>query len=274
MPEGPEVQRLVDHLSQYVLGSRYTSMFVCHSSFSRRLEIPDGLEREMASSEVQFSKVSRRGKYILFEFASSDFNPVILSHLGFTGWWTLSWAPPVNNDDMIHKVSLKDTRLVLYTDNGRMIYTDPRTLGRLYYFRSLSDAQQSKYLVNMAPGLETPEGKQRLIVTLPKTGRRIRDVLLDQKIGSSIGNYLVAEILYVARLNGHEKAKGLNLDQRSRLFKAIDECFALASATQSRDWWRVFRRKTCPEGHPITREVWGSRGHYTCMVCAPRDGSF
>jgi len=220
-----------------------------------------------------FNKVDRRGKFLLIHVgAPGEHDRVILSHLGFTGWWVPSWAEKTVPLRFLHNVQEKDVRIMFGTDKGVLRVIDPRALSRMRIYCSEEEALTSRHLVKMGPDADTPAAEIALANALPKTGRRIRDVIMDQQIVCGIGNYLCCEILYRALLHGHEKANKLTSYQKGLLSMSIKSTIQQACVEDSHDWWSVFRKKTCPKGHPITREDWGARGHYLCYECQGKPG--
>jgi formamidopyrimidine-DNA glycosylase len=193
-----------------------------------------------------------------------------LVHFKFTGWLIPSWVENPAPRRFLHPMDPgKHTRMEINTDRGTVFLTDPRCLSRTWIYPSLKAALTGNELKAMAPDVDTEAGIRSLLVGISRTGRRIRDVIMDQRLAAGIGNYLCCEALYRAGLHGAEKAKTLTDDQKVRLIESIREVVKLGESEDNHDWWAVFRKKKCPKDHSVTRESWGSRGHYCCYTCQP-----
>lgn len=286
MPELPEVRFLVANLQKEILGSTVSSMYAYHASI---VTTPEDKKFTLTEANLYLSglfsaeagnvsfvykifAISRRGKYIIIQMdaikeGQKVLHLVWLLHLGFTGWLIPTWAEKKYPVRFNHQREESEAKLVIETDRGVLILTDPRVLSRSRFFSSMDAVNTSRFLNRMGPDADSDEGKKALIRAVANTNRRIRDVILDQQVASGIGNYLSAEVLYRAGLNGHERAGMVAKTAMNRLLLSIAETISIAEAQDSHDWWAVFQRKKCPKGHDVTREEWGSRGHYVCYEC-------
>jgi formamidopyrimidine-DNA glycosylase len=95
--------------------------------------------------------------------------------------------------------------------------------------------------------------------------RLIRGILMDQKIlCSGVGNYLLAEILYYARLYPDITTRQLSVEMISHLY---DVCLYVITGHYRKTLEKViYNRKICPNGHTISRETRGSRPMFFCAV--------
>lgn len=286
MPEIAEVTWLVDTLNKHVKGAQILSTKVFQHNIvypsatdakAKSLEDAQSfLDTELApvgTTPLQIAGVFRRGKYVIIDLQAPghpEHKKTILSHLGFTGWWIPSWAAKASPETFIEGIYLSHTKIVVETDKGPLHFTDSRALAKIFVFPGLEATLNSRYLKDMGPDAHSPEGNTVLLKTLQKTGRRVRDVILDQRTACGIGNYLACEALNRAKLHGAERAKTLTQKQRMDLVKAVNEVINLALKEETNHWWRVFRRKETPDGNPVTRESWGRRGHYLAYAEQPK----
>jgi formamidopyrimidine-DNA glycosylase len=216
--------------------------------------------------DAKILSIKNIAKFTLFETTKS----CILTHLGFTGWWIPQEAPEHRPRKFIHQLKEENIRLTIHTDKGLLKYLDPRLLGRNRIYPNKQEALESRHLKNMAPEADSVEGIQRLTETVPTTGRKIKDVILDQKTISGIGNYLACEILFDAKIHPGRTAKALSLGEQYILIQSIRDCIKKAEIEDSRDWWRVFQRAGQPCfrcGGIVIREDWKTRGTYLCPSC-------
>jgi formamidopyrimidine-DNA glycosylase len=241
------------------------------SQFTKReKEAEEFLKTALEGAEI--TNIQNSAKFILTETTKQT----ILTHLGFTGWWIPIEAPVHRPKKFTHTLKEENYRFILHTTKGDLKYLDPRLLGRNRLYINKEEALLSRHLKNLAPEADTEEGRRNLLLVVKKTGRKIRDVLLDQKILSGIGNYLVCEILFEAKIHGATKAKTLTDLEIERITAAIQSCINKASIIEDRSWWQVFQRSGKPCYHcgtTIVREVWTNRGNYTCPCCqtSPKD---
>lgn len=80
----------------------------------------------------------------------------------------------------------------------------------------------------------------------------VRDVLLDQKVlCSGIGNYLIAEIMYYAKLHPSVTLSQLQL---AELYALYDICLWVVKGHYDHSLEKViYGKATCPHGHPIIK---------------------
>lgn len=269
MPELPEVRWLEKNLKKGFVGAKIKSMPVYHENVIIK---PKGMKAQEYVAQVigprffrEVKDIQRRGKYILIVLEPES---VILVHFKFTGWLIPSWVPEPAPRRFLHPMDPgKHTRLEIETDRGTVFLTDPRCLSRTWIYPTLSAALTGNELKNMGPDADTPEGQKALAREMLRTGRKIRDVIMDQRVAAGVGNYLCCEALFKAGLHGAEKAKTLTDDQKIKLIQEIKTVIQLGETHDHHDWWSVFRKKKCPHGHSVIREAWGTRGHYRCSEC-------
>jgi formamidopyrimidine-DNA glycosylase len=282
VPEIAEVRHLVGHLNQSVIGVNLLGGSITH----QKLWDSDLDWSETWKTRIRkIQSVDRRGKYVIIVGEAGT----ILTHLGFTGWYVPSWNLEGNVPRrFLHPVELNHSRAQIETEKGPLHLVDPRALSRTRFFNTKDEALESRYLNRMSPDADTHAGQQKLFheitgmhigfdanfeplniptpVKCRRSGRKIRDFILDQKVVGGIGNYLCCESLHRANLHGSEIVSDMSLDQVFSLLKAIRETINLAMTSDNKDWWQVFQRKQTPDGKPVVREVWGTRGHYTALV--------
>jgi len=228
--------------------------------------------RDLFSAPRRVKSVERVGKFIIIGF---DPELALLVHFGFTGWIVPTWAKETQPRTFLHPVNtVKYERLSLGTHQGSIVWSDPRALGRTRVFDSTEEAKKSKYLIHMGPDADTSEGAICLHNAIVGNGkrrsrRRLRDLLMDQRVIAGLGNYLCCEVLNRAKFHGAEPANTLSATNVITLYEAIKECITAAETNSDHSWWRVFRRKETPDGNLVTREVWGNRGHYVAYAEQP-----
>ncbi len=272
MPEAPEVRWMCKNL-QFIVGARINDFTVYRgevvsfgdTQFTKR-EDEATLFLQETLNEASILSIENRGKFTIIETNKAT----ILTHLGFTGWWIPQNAPEHRPRKFIHTLKEENIRLVIHTDRGPLKYLDPRLFGRNRIYPTKQQAIESRHLNRMGPDADTELGINVLLKAIPKSGRRIKDLIMDQQLVSGVGNYLACEILFDARIHGGRPAKSLTKQERNNLSISILKNFRLATVAEDRNWWNVFQKVGEPCfhcGHLIIREVWGNRGNYTCLKC-------
>ncbi len=160
-------------------------------------------------------KIDRAGKYLVFHFSAEAGKPgLMVIHLGMTGRLLLNAAK---------KNSYSKVEFIFSRD--RLVYIDVRRFGFI-----LTGAKAAAAL---------PAGIDALSQDLSRAGERIlrsrspiKNVLLDQKIVSGIGNIYASEILFSAGVNPTRLASQLCGDELKRIFEATRSVLRKAIAAK------------------------------------------
>ena len=161
---------------------------------------------------LKFKKISRRSKYLLF-FFNKDI--VMLVHLGMTGKFFF-----VNNNRRKYKTSFyydineeKDKKhdhiIFDLSNNQKLIYNDIRKFGFIKFIKpaNLNHNLHLKYL-----GPEPLSAKFNIEYFknyIKGKERTIKNILMDQKFISGLGNIYVNEILFSSGVRPTKKIKKL-----------------------------------------------------------------
>jgi len=279
MPELPEVETVARQVRPRLVGRAIERV---HVHWSRTLggAAPRAFAR--AVEGARFTRVERRGKYIVFELARGE-SPAgfLVGHLRMTGRMLVEPAPERAPDY---------ERVAFELDDGRRFsFLDVRKFGRLVHAARAED-------VVGALGPE-PLGEQCSAAwfarALRERARRVKPLLLDQSFVAGLGNIYVDESLHAARVHPlarsdrlpRERARALWSAMRATLHAAIERegsSFDAFYRTPEgkpgsyQDAFRVYGRagEPCAScGGAIRRIVVGQRGTHYCPRCqrAPRD---
>jgi formamidopyrimidine-DNA glycosylase len=281
MPELPEVEVLARHLRPLLNGKTIRRIRVHRAKI---LQPTPERELKRVLTGAQFTDLSRRGKYLLFELYSKSARKSItlLGHLGMTGRMFVSRKnePPP-----------KHAAVVFELNRGNFIFEDTRYFGRL----TLDPAAVEK----LGP---EPLGKhfstELFARGLKRSRQPVKVKLLDQSLVAGIGNIYASEALFRARISPRLAANRLTFAQIERLRRAIrevlvaaiaggstvplnfsgdgrrDGLFYFGRAPGTQDFYeerlRVYDRagKPCGRcGHPIKRIVQSARSTFYCPHC-------
>jgi formamidopyrimidine-DNA glycosylase len=278
MPELPEVETIRSRLAPALTGRRFEHVQI----FDPRLTRPEPPEAVASALEGErIVDVGRRGKYLVFAFASGRH---LLVHLRMTGN-VLHPAPAGPEDDPY-------VRAVVNLDNGSDVaYRDVRRFGT---WALLEPGELDEYFAARRLGGE-PLERSFTAKALAKAlaGRRapVKAALLDQRAAAGIGNIYADEALWYARVHPLLPAGELGDEQVAALRRGIRRALELGIARQGatlRDYrgadgeqgrmqkeFRVYGRagEPCPRcGTPIEKIRAGGRGTWYCPACQPAPG--
>ncbi len=171
---------------------------------------------------LKIIKILRRSKFLLFVFEK---NTVMLAHLGMTGKLFF-----INEKAVKHKTSFyynldeskdnKHNRLIFsLSKSQKLIYNDVRKFG----FIKILDKRQLKYnlhLKNLGPeplsnSFDFKYFKNYLI----SRNRTIKDILMDQKFVSGLGNIYVNEVLFLSKVKPAKKTYLIKDIEINRIIK-------------------------------------------------------
>lgn len=205
MPEGPEVAITSQYLDSKMRGKQLTDIKVLSGRYKRTPMT--GLASLKRALPLKVLEVNSRGKFMWFNL-EERFD--IWNTFGLTGMWRLE----------------KDTyaRIELKMGNKSFYFSDMRNFGTMKV--SKDKAALMTKLRSLTPDfLRDP-------VNLSKINQYdtpVAALLMDQtKLGSGLGNYLVAESLYRARLSPHRLGSSLTRAEIKRLEDAIKYTIKLA----------------------------------------------
>ncbi len=270
VPELPEVETVARQLASLIEGRR-----------ARRLAVYDAKLAAAARTDIEsrtVERVVRRGKQVLFEFASragGDRRPFWLAvHLRMTGRlvFTESARPCAH------------LRAALELDRGAVQLVDPRRFATLTWLRSpdeLTPVGLDPRSAAFTPGA--------LGALLARRRQPIKTWLLRQDALAGLGNIYASEILHRARISPRRRAATLDRKEIARLHDATRRTLDLAikwNGTTFSDFQdargatggflrflQVYDRegRPCPRCRtPIRRIVQQQRSTYYCPTCVKR----
>lgn len=262
MPELPEVETVVRELQAKVKGKTLSSV----DPVFAKVFPPDSDSKKLQGLTI--SSVSRRAKYIIFNFSQEDLH--LIAHLRMTGEFLFDQDGENN----------RFIRCIFhFTDRTVMYFCDMRKFGRLEICSDLAE-----YFKKM--GIE-PLGDDLTVAFLQKrlqSSRSIKALLLDQSLIAGIGNIYADEILFLSKINPQrsglqitaKELLALKKNIKTVLQKAIDDTGITLPDYRERAnkdfYYNVYGRakqacKIC--GHKIEKIRLGGRGTNFCPVCQP-----
>ncbi len=182
-------------------------------------------------------------------------------------WLTLGMTGRIVNEEDVNKPRASNSDKTgsdprwffetLDTSNGqrrKIYYRDPRNFGTLIF--SLSALELENKLASLGPDLLDLDNttEEVFIEAMNKSTqkRNICKFLMDQSRIAGVGNYILAEGLYRARIDPFASLAEINLEQRKSLFRELREVITTSYNSQG---------LTRPNGGTY-RSVDGSRGQF------------
>ncbi len=201
MPELPEVEVLVRHLRQRLMGRKIQSVEIRREKVIRPTQVA-AFKRALRGGT--FTAIERRGKYILFTLQKKK-ELLLLGHLGMTG---RMFVVPGSSAEPRH------TAVVLGLGEEKFIYEDTRYFGRL--------TLDTKPLANLGPEpLSSEFDIAEFARRLKRSAQPIKLRLLDQSLIAGVGNIYASEALHLAAISPRTSARKLTLVQAKKLARAI-----------------------------------------------------
>ena len=226
MPEKPEAQTMTDKLNSDLAGY-YLTQFTLQSD---KFEITN-LNKLQTLLPRGIVRIFSRGKKVIWELEGGIF---IVTSLGMTGRWVYSQLPHVRVCATLAAIEGNTV-----TPIGNVYFDDQRMIGG--NIELAFDLDQVKQLLkNVGPDLLLDDITFDYFYSILKAAPNwvITKFLKEQKYFSGIGNYLVAEILYRARVRPDRKLANLSLDECKRLWEesrnTIYESYMLGGFTIER----------------------------------------
>lgn len=284
MPELPEVETIVKKLHQVLNNKVVLEIRV------NRAKSFQGKSSEIAGKKI--IKVSRRAKLIRFHFPN---NVNILAHLKMTGQFIfvdknnkLGGGHP--SSDWVGDLPSKHTRIEIdlldkeTNVSSNLYFNDMRVFG---WLKVMSDEMVELEYQKYGPDINTQDASlEHFSSKIKKTSRNIKQVIMDNKIISGVGNIYACDGLNLAKIHPDRPANSLTIEEAKNLLKSlkkvIDLGIKLGGATISdyknvdgfsgkyQDAVRTYGRegqecKNC--GSAITKTKIGGRGTFFCPNC-------
>ena len=215
MPEICEIALTSEILNDTLKGMKLKSFKIVGGKYLKKS--PTGYDVFKKKLPLNLKKISSQGKFMWFEF---DENHYIFNTFGVYGKWSFEKHPNpvakltfVDEDD-----DSNDTKEIV------VWYMDQLNFGTFKF--TTSKVEFEKKLKTLGPDylkdeITFKDFKERM-KKVKDQNKQIVKVLMHQKwIGSGLGNYLVPEILYRAKISPHRAIKKLENTELKLLYNTI-----------------------------------------------------
>jgi formamidopyrimidine-DNA glycosylase len=269
MPELPEVESTRRGIERAISGDRVQELRI----YDHRLRWPIPSELPKLLSGQRLEGVGRRAKYLLLRLERGT----LILHLGMSG--SLRVLPAATP-------RLKHDHFELLLESGLSLrFNDPRRFGSLHY--SGRDPAQHPLLRSLAPEpLEPGFDAAYLHRQTRKRRAAIKQVIMNSRLVTGVGNIYASEALFRARLRPRRAARSLSHKDCALLVRAVRAALSAAiraGGTTLRDYVGTdgnpgyFRQKLYVyerDGQPcricgtlIRKITQGQRSSYFCPHC-------
>lgn len=213
MPELPEVETIRRGLDRFIVKKKIVRVEVlCEKSYIG----------ELVTGRVV--KIRRYGKALVIDL---DDGYSMMVHLRMTGQliWrgeSAGFAGGHPSDNFIDKLPNKQTRVVIYFEDGVLYFNDQRKFGFIKVMPTI-EVEKDGFIRKLAKepwemtGEELYERLQRHKNAVAKA------VILDQTVICGLGNIYADEALYLAGIHPERRAGSLSLKEAKRLISAARE---------------------------------------------------
>lgn len=214
MPEGPEVLLTSQFIDYYVKSRRLLEINILSGRYQNKS--PDGYDEFIDNLPMVVRQVSSKGKFLWFSLTNKAGSHYIWNTFGMTGTWT-------TYQDRHSRIEF------VFSRNKRLYFNDMRNFGTVKFDSNRQNLDNK--LAKIAPDFIQSNVDITPILDIDKP---IVAILMDQtKIGSGIGNYLVAEILYRAKISPHRHGTSFDKKELKRLDRSIKYTMKLAYCNNS-----------------------------------------
>jgi formamidopyrimidine-DNA glycosylase len=216
MPEVPEIAITVQYLKTKLIGKYITSMKILSGRYTH--EKLDNTHIFDTGAKIKdpykIIDIDSKGKFLWFTLKNSNKKIFIANTLGMTGLWSFFKDP---SSRIKFTVLSKNKKYNLY-------FIDQRNFGQINIYEDEKDIKNR--LDRLAPdilkgGLSDGDVLELIEKYLKKKSKNtniVKVLMGDQSaIVSGIGNYLIAEILYDAKINPHRMLSNLSRTEKKRL---------------------------------------------------------
>lgn len=277
MPEIAEVCLTSQILDSVLYNQSLKRIDISSQKYLR--QSPVGYKDFSHSLPLKLYSVESKGKFMWFTLGNKQ-KWYIWNSFGLTGGWSLK---PTSYD-----------RLIFYFSDIVIYYYDMRNFGTFHFIND------NKLMTQKLNSLGPDFLKQNFDIDIVSTiSKPIVKILMNQKtLGSGLGNYLTAEILYRSQISPYRLGTSLSKNEKKRLQYWIKYLVKLAytynrigymqnllfthklrkknyhpeiKLKESSFRFLVYRQKTDPKGNPVVKDkIVGSGSTFRTTYWVPK----
>ncbi len=296
VPELPEIETIIQGAQKYLIGKKIKKVEI------KVPKIVDFLVEEFKKGSIgaEIINIRRFAKIIVIDLNNGN---SILIHLKLTGQ-LIYQQPATSNQQSAGSREPRQRRgvpeagswkhqplphnythvIFEFADGSHLYFNDIRKFGYLKLVKT-SEVKERPEIKNLGPEPLDGWTYQEFAEKLKRRPRsNIKQVLMDQKFVSGIGNIYANEILFHARVRPLHIVSELTEEQKKQIFKSIQfilkKGIAMGGSSENTyvnlegkkgdfmKYAKVYRQNSCKVcGSPIKRIVIGGRGTFYCPGC-------
>ena len=218
MPELPEVEVVKRSLEKKILNLIIQKVKINDS----KLRYNVNKEKIYKLKGKKIEKIYRRSKFLIFQLTGKTF---MLVHLGMTGkFFFIDKKRKKLKTSFYYKLDpekdSKHDRIIFYLEsNQKLIYNDVRKFGFIKFYNK-DKLNKSMHLKNLGPeplnkGWNSTYFKKYIL----GKERNIKDILMDQKFVSGIGNIYANETLFLSSIKPSRKVSKIKDHEIEKIIK-------------------------------------------------------
>jgi formamidopyrimidine-DNA glycosylase len=212
--ELPEVEVVRRDLEKDVVGRKVAEAEVRPSKNAMRVIRRHGKRKEFTDRLAgrKFTKAERRGKYVLLHMDNGD---VLVVHFGMSGQFVRGSkrVPLVQHTHVV----------ITFAQGGDLRFVDPRTFGEMFV-TAADELGKVKELQHIAiDPLDHVFTWNAFGGALAQRATKMKQLLMDQKFISGLGNIYSDEVLFGAGLRYDRMSDSLSSQEVRRLYRAMQE---------------------------------------------------
>ena len=215
MPELPEVEVVKKSLEGRIKNLIIKKVIINDKKLRYKLRINEF--NKLIGKKVL--DVKRRSKFLLFFFENKV---VMMVHFGMTGKFLIQDNhSKISRTSFYYNVTQNNNKhnkvILIFNEKLKLIYNDVRKFGFIKIF-TVDEIHKNKHLKLLGP--EPLTNKFNYIYFknyVISRNRNIKNLLMDQRFVSGLGNIYVNETLYYCKINPNKNIKNLKKDEITKL---------------------------------------------------------
>jgi len=226
MPEIVEVRKYCDFINENMMNQNITNISILNGRYKKHKPF-EGYHMIKKYLPLKFIKAQSKGKFIYITFEN---NIILFCTLGLSGGWTFlsdkKYLFPniveylnINDIKQYHDKSLKHLNVEFKIATGSLYFFDMLSFGTLKAIDNIITLE--KKLKSIAPDVMECNKKTFNDIIRCHPSKMIGLVLLNQKIISGIGNYLRADVLWMAKVSPFRYIKNITPKEINKIYRAI-----------------------------------------------------
>ena len=214
MPELPEVEIVRQSLNRNIKQKKVKNVIIRNRSL--RKKVPLKFKKFLENKKIK--RVSRFSKYLILHLPDDNF---CLIHLGMSGTIHILKNKKKNymtNSSFYSSPFLpkKHNHIEIIFDKFKVIYNDPRRFGFFETVKNKSELKEK--FSHLGPEPFDKKFNIKYVKNYSKKKKiNVKNLLIDQRFVSGIGNIYASEILFLSKINPNKKIKLLKKIEFERI---------------------------------------------------------